>query len=105
MSTDAGIILGGVLGLLLFVYAFWPEKHAAVQRQKTRLDFLEEQKEQIYANLRDLNFEFQAGKYPQEDYAVQRTILEKEATAVLAEMDQIQGTAVSEQGSGRSSLV
>ena len=105
MSTDAGIILGGILGLALCVYAFWPEKHAAVQRQKTRLDFLEELKEQIYANLRDLNFEFQAGKYPQEDYAVQRTILEKEAAAVLAEMDQIQASGIREQGSTRSSLV
>jgi hypothetical protein len=94
MTESMGIISGAVLAVMLFVYAFWPEKHAAVQRQKTRLDFLEELKEQIYANLRDLNFEFQAGKYPQEDYAVQRGILEKEAAAVLAEMDQIQGIAV-----------
>ena len=87
MSSSAGMIAGGVLALVLFLYAFWPEKHAAVQRQKTRLDFLEELKEQIYANLRDLNFEYQAGKYPQEDYVSQRGILENEAATVLAEMD------------------
>jgi len=93
MTESTGIILGGILALVLFAYAFWPEKNAAVQRQKTRLDFLEELKEQIYTNLRDLNFEFQAGKYPQEDYEVQRTILEKEASAVLAEMDTLSATA------------
>jgi hypothetical protein len=76
---------------VLFLFTFWPEKNAAVQRQKTRLDFLEELKEQTYANLRDLNFEYQAGKYPQEDYAVQRAILEKEAATVLAEMDSLSG--------------
>ena len=89
MSSGAGIIVGAVLAVVLFAYAFWPEKHAAVQRQKTRLDFLEELKDQIYANLRDLNFEYQAGKYPLEDYTVQREILEKEAAEVLAEMDGI----------------
>jgi len=103
MSDSVGMIAGGVLAAVLFLYAFWPEKHAAVQRQKTRLDFLEELKEQIYANLRDLNFEYQAGKYPAEDYAVQRGILEKEAAAVLAEMDLLQGTGIREQGSVRAS--
>ena len=84
------MIVGAVLALVLFFFTFWPEKNAAVQRQKTRLDFLEELKEQTYANLRDLNFEYQAGKYPQEDYAAQRAILEKEAATVLAEMDSLQ---------------
>jgi hypothetical protein len=90
MSSDAGMILGAVLAVGLFVFTFWPEKHAAAQRQKTRLDFLEELKEQIYLNLRDLNFEFQAGKYPREDYEVQRGILEQEAATVLQEMDSLQ---------------
>lgn len=93
MSSSAGVILGGVLAIALFVYTFWPEKNAAVQRQKTRLDFLEELKEQIYANLRDLSFEYQAGKYPQEDYVAQRAILETEAANVLAEMDVLSGRA------------
>jgi hypothetical protein len=87
------MIVGAVLALVLFLFTFWPEKNAAVQRQKTRLDFLEELKEQTYANLRDLNFEYQAGKYPQEDYAAQRAILEKEAATVLAEMDALSGRA------------
>jgi hypothetical protein len=91
MSSDTGIILGGLLALALMAYTFWPEKHAIVQRQKTRLDFLEELKEQIYLNLRDLNFEYQAGKYPLEDYSAQRAILEKEAATVLAEMDSLSG--------------
>ena len=93
MSSSAGIILGAALALVLFLYSFWPEKNAAVQRPKTRLDFLEELKEQIYANLRDLNFEYQAGKYPLEDYSAQRSILEKEAATVLAEMDTLSGQA------------
>jgi len=91
MSSDTGIILGVVLFVALIAYTFWPEKHAVVQRQKTRLDFLEELKEQIYLNLRDLNFEYQAGKYPLEDYTAQRAILEKEAATVLAEMDLLSG--------------
>jgi hypothetical protein len=93
MSSSAGMIVGAVLALVLFLFTFWPEKNAAVQRQKTRLDFLEELKEQTYVNLRDLNFEYQAGKYPQEDYAAQRAILEQEAATVLAEMDALSGRA------------
>ena len=93
MSSSAGMMVGAVLALVLFLFTFWPEKNAAVQRQKTRLDFLEELKEQTYVNLRDLNFEYQAGKYPQEDYAAQRAILEQEAATVLAEMDALSGRA------------
>ena len=90
MSSDAGMISGVVLALVLFVFTFWPEKHAAVQREKTRLDFLEELKEQIYLNLRDLNFEYQAGKYPEQDYLEQRTGLEDEAARVIGEIEALE---------------
>ena len=82
-----GIVAGGVLTLVLFAFIFWPEKNPFRQADKTRLDYLRERKDVIYDNLRDLNFEYLAGKYPEQDYAEQRQGLEAEAARVLAEMD------------------
>lgn len=44
----------------------------------------------LYENLRDLNFEYRAGKYPEEDYAAQRAVMEDETAAVLAEIEHLQ---------------
>jgi hypothetical protein len=79
-----------ILTVALFAYVFYPDRHVAVQRVKTRLDFLEEQKSVLYENLRDLNFEYRAGKYPEEDYTAQRAGLEAEAAQVLAEIERLQ---------------
>ena len=51
---------------------------------------LEDRKAQIYENLRDLNFEFRAGKYPEEDYQSQRAALETETAQLLAEIEHLQ---------------
>ncbi len=82
-----GVLAGAVITLLLFAYIFWPEKNPFRQRDKTRLDYLRERKDVIYDNLRDLNFEYLAGKYPEQDYATQRAGLEDEAVTVIAEID------------------
>jgi hypothetical protein len=78
-----------IFTLALFAYVFYPERNIAVQRVKTRLDFLEEQKIVLYDNLRDLNFEYRAGKYPEEDYVAQRAALEAEAAKVLTEIERL----------------
>jgi hypothetical protein len=90
MNETQGLIAGIILLLALFVYTFWPENAFASQKEKTRLDFLLERKEQLYDNLRDLNFEYRAGKYPEEDFVTQRGLLEKEAAELLAEIDHLQ---------------
>jgi hypothetical protein len=90
MTDTQGMIAGLFLLFATLVYTFWPENVFASQREKTRLDFLEERKEQLYENLRDLNFEYRAGKYPEEDFQVQRTQLEKEAAQLLAEIEHLQ---------------
>jgi hypothetical protein len=55
------------------------------------LDYLRERKDVIYDNLRDLNFEFRAGKFPEDDYARQRETLETEAAKVVLEIDTLGG--------------
>ena len=90
MTTLQGVVAGGVLTVALLFYTFWPENVFASQRQKTRLDYLLERKEQLYENLRDLSFEHRAGKYPDEDFQVQRALLESEAAQLLAEIEHLQ---------------
>ena len=82
-----GILPILVLTLGIFAYMFWPEKNPFVQRDKTRADYLRERKDVIYDNLRDLNFEYLAGKHPEPDYAEQRAALEDEAAQVVAELE------------------
>jgi predicted nuclease with TOPRIM domain len=90
MTETQGMVAGALLALALLFYTFWPENVFASQREKTRLDYLLERKEQLYENLRDLNFEYKAGKYPEEDFAVQRAQLENETAHLLAEIDHLQ---------------
>ena len=90
MNETQGLIAGLLMAFALIVYTFWPENVFASQREKTRLDYLMERKEQLYENLRDLNFEYRAGKYPEEDFVAQRAQLENETVQLLAEIDYLQ---------------
>jgi len=72
------------IGLLAYVFA--PGVIAERSIDKSRVTFLEERKQVVYENLRDLNFDFKAGKYPQEDYDALRNSLEGEAAEILAEL-------------------
>jgi hypothetical protein len=86
-----------LLGLGLFIYVFAPVANLAHGEQKSRLAYLRERKETIYENLRDLNFEFKAGKFPEADYLGMRAGLEDEAAQVLAEIDALELSAVPAQ--------
>ncbi len=86
------LLLCALLAIGLFVYVFAPirEGELAHGENKTRLTFLRERKEVIYENLRDLNFEFKAGKFPVADHQRMRTELEGEAAVVLAEIEDLE---------------
>ncbi|MHB1935808.1 MAG: hypothetical protein ACYCOR_04415 [Acidobacteriaceae bacterium] len=81
------ILACAVLLIGIFIYVFYPQSKTEEQTQKTRLEFLRERKDAIYENLRDLNFEFRAGKYPEEDYLAQRAGMENEAAQILSEIE------------------
>ena len=89
-----GAFAGLILAVGCFAFIFWPERNPFVQADKTRVDSLRERKDAIYENLRDLNFEYLAGKYPEEDFAEQRGILEDEAASVLREMESLEARGV-----------
>jgi hypothetical protein len=61
--------------------------------EKTRVAFLRERREAVYENLRDLNFEFRAGKLPETDYQTMKNSLEEEAAAILAEISRLESAA------------
>jgi hypothetical protein len=90
MTETQGFVAGVLLLIALLVYTFWPENAFASQREKTRLDYLVERKEQLYENLRDLNFEFRAGKYPEEEFEAQRAQLENETAQLRVEIEHLQ---------------
>ena len=78
------------LTLIVAVYIFSPEKKVTQQRGKSRLEYLQERKAVLYDNLRDLNFERAAGKYSDEEFASEQSVLETEAAEVVTEMDTLQ---------------
>jgi hypothetical protein len=79
------LITGGCL-----YYVFYLPGRLYLGPEKTRLGYLRERKEAVYENLRDLNFEYRAGKFPENDYLAMKTSLEDEAAAILAEMARLE---------------
>lgn len=87
------IVLCALLTIILFFYVFYMDEQVESGQQKTRLTYLYERKEVVYDNLRDLNFEYKAGKFPEGDYQAMRAGLEEEAARILAEIDQLEKSA------------
>jgi len=71
-------------------YIFNLPELVAAGAEKTRVSYLYERKEVVYENLRDLNFEYRAGKVPEADYQSMKNSLEEEAAAVLAEISALE---------------
>jgi len=73
---------------LYYVFFFPGEVYAG--EEMTRLGYLRERKEAVYDNLRDLNFEYKAGKVPDADFESLRASLEEEAAAIMAEIAKLE---------------
>lgn len=82
-----------VLSALAIVYVFSVPESVSAGPEKTRASFLRERKEAVYENLRDLNFEYKAGKVPDVDYQSLKSSLEVEAAGILAEIEQLESGA------------
>ena len=92
MNTSV-ILICGLVTLGTLVYVFYIPGQIYTGPTKTRLIYLRERKEAVYDNLRDLNFEYKAGKFPDSDYQEMKTSLEDEAAAILSEIARLEEVA------------
>jgi len=83
-----GACLGLAAAVFLFVFYIQPDP-SDLAPHRTKLDQLLERRDTIYDNLRDLKFEYRAGKYSESDYETMKVTLENEAALVLAEIEQV----------------
>jgi len=78
--------------VLVVGYMFAVPGRANLGRVKSRLIYLQERKDAVYENLRDLNFEYRAGKVPDTDYQSLKSALQDEAAALLAEISRLESS-------------
>src|ERR1700728_898778 len=90
------------LCLLLLVaslyYVFYLPGRLFLCPEKTRAGYLRARKDAVYENLRDLIFEYNAGKVPDVDYASLKSSLHDEAATILAETARLERTPAPQKG-------
>jgi hypothetical protein len=84
MTPLQGLLCGVLLLIALMAYTFWPVKVFASQREKPRLEYLLERREELGESLRELDFDFRTGKFAEVEFQAQRARLEGEAARIEA---------------------
>ena len=90
-SVDIAVACALVAALMIY-FIFGVKLDASDNApHRTKLDQLMERRDAIYENLRDLRFEYRAGKFSEADYDETKQLLEMEAARVLSDMDTLTG--------------
>jgi hypothetical protein len=95
------LLLCSLITLAVLFYVLYLPGKLQLGPERTRLSYLRERKDAVYENLRDLNFEYKAGKFPESDYQSMKSSLEEEAAEILAEiarLEQVTETARMRKG-------
>src|SRR5215831_8956268 len=92
IASSDWTVLGACVALAaatgLFIFYIQPDA-SDLAPHRSKLDQLLERRDTIHYNLRDLRFEYRAGKYSDGDYEAMKNSLELEAAQVLVEIDQV----------------
>src|SRR5271168_4489636 len=90
-SVDIAVACALLAALAIyFIFGVKPDA-SDLAPHRTKLDQMLERRDAIYENLRDLRFEYRAGKFSEGDYEETKRSLEVEAARVLADMDNLTG--------------
>src|SRR6202020_2868839 len=91
-DRNMNLVICLVATAAILLYIFYPGK-LYLGPEKTRASYLRERKDSAYENLRDLNFEYKAGKVPDADYQSLKNSLEDEAATLLAEINRLESAS------------
>lgn len=81
-------VAAALIAISAFIYIlFVRDKDIPEPIPVSPVQHLEDRKQAIYENLRDLQFEFRLGKLSDEDYAQTKQALQRELATVLAETE------------------
>jgi hypothetical protein len=92
MSIELAACLALTAAVLFYIFYLPGELYLG--SEKTRASYLRERKDAVYENLRDLNFEYTAGKVPDADYQSLKSSLQDEAATLLAEIARLEAKAI-----------
>src|SRR5574342_118855 len=83
------------LTLAALLYVFWltPEPVRVKTALERDREFLQQRREVLYDNLRDLHLEFRMGKLSEHDYQLTKTRYQEELALLLHEMEKLTGGA------------
>ena len=94
--TIGSVLLGLALLVLVGLYIARPlmAPSAEIRQRESRYNDLLAAKESYLIQIRDLDFDYQTGKVPEEEYESQRAELMADATEILKMIDEIEGAAM-----------
>ncbi|MGE5084588.1 MAG: hypothetical protein ACM3ND_16975 [Acidobacteriota bacterium] len=96
------IVCAALITAASLFYIFYLPGELYLGPEKTRASYLRERKDVVYENLRDLNFEYRAGKVPDADYQSLKANLQDEAAGLLAEIARLESGAIPAPRKARS---
>lgn len=90
------ILLGLALLLLVALFVSRPllSSRKVRKRRATTYEGLLAQKEAVLTQIRALDFDYETGKVPEQDYQEQRAVFFAEATEILKQLDEMEGRSV-----------
>ena len=97
-----GIVCAALITAASLFFIFYLPGELFLGPEKTRASYLRERKDVVYENLRDLNFEYRAGKVPDADYQSLKANLQDEAAGLLAEIARLESGAIPAPRKARS---
>ena len=103
LSQNAGVIVpaAAIIGAAVLAVLYVRARARRVTQEEQELSTLMAERDRVINSLQELDFDFNLGKIPSEDYPAQRTALLQKGADVLRRLDEMTIAAHPSNGNGR----